>query len=93
VGRSVSTSRLVTVPVHTAPGVAVAWQPYSWSLHMKENALLVMLGRVSELNWTGGTDQDYGYQVPGWLNEPRTARHGASGLPIVIRPGSSTGAR
>src|SRR6202042_2434402 len=33
----------VTTPVQTAPGVAVAWQPYWLSLHMKEKTSPVTL--------------------------------------------------
>lgn len=44
-GASVGVSRPMSVitPVHTAPDVAVAWHPYSLSLHMKDNTLPVTL--------------------------------------------------
>lgn len=39
----VGSPRSVTTPVQTAPGVAVAWQPYWFSLHMKEKTPPVTL--------------------------------------------------
>lgn len=39
----VGSPRSITTPVQTAPGVAVAWQPYWFSLHMKEKTPPVTL--------------------------------------------------
>jgi hypothetical protein len=46
VGASVAAGRSVTTPVQVTPGVAVAWQPYSLSLHMKENTPPVTLKKA-----------------------------------------------
>jgi hypothetical protein len=49
IGDSVGVGMLILVkkPVQTTPDVAVAWQPYSLSLHMNEKTFDVMLLLIS----------------------------------------------
>jgi hypothetical protein len=49
--------RSVTTPVQTTPGVAVAWQPYWLSLHMKEK------GTVQQHYWLPTTDSTNGQHM------------------------------
>ena len=54
----------VITPVHTAPSVAVAWHPYSLSLHMKEKTSPVMLYSLGQ-----------GQCFRGWNDSPRAASY------------------
>lgn len=90
-GSSVGVAKPISVitPVHTTPDVAVAWHPYSLSRHMNEKTLSVTLRRKLTQGHSSPTSESshrLGYP-------PGTARHGAHGLPLIVRPGRRARAR